>query len=254
MPLWTDIFKNKYVNIKRVIKSTAILSGLIFIFSILMFTNVNCKNPNDFKPPEDTLIYPPSAPTIIQPADSFVFMDTSLPIYPHIGWDSTPGAEMYEFEPTFRNYNPNVITTTRNYYDMGIIDTAKFGHYNWRVRASSSLWKGGYTDWTAKRMFEVRYLPHPPHLIYPVYGQIFTSDSLPVLIQFQWSTTSDEEYYEIELQQDTITFYNDIAPNNYYDYIFADTGSYSWRVRAGSSHWQLKTGWSENRPFQINLR
>jgi len=241
-------------NFKRVIKNTAVISGLIFIVLILILTNVQCKNPNDYKPPEDTLIFPPSAPTIVQPADSFVFMAISMPIYLHIGWDSTPGVEMYEFELTFENNNPNVIVASRNFYDMAILDDIKFGFYYWRVRASSPLWKGGYTDWIAKRMFEVRWPPHHPFLIYPAYGQVLTFDSFPASIQFQWDKVSDEEYYEIELQKDTITFYNDIAVNNNFDFIYADTGSYSWRVRAGSVHWQFKTEWSETRPFQIFLR
>jgi hypothetical protein len=244
----------KFKKFKRVIKNTMVISGLIFIILVLILTNVKCKDPNDFAPPEDTLIFPPAAPINIQPADSFVYMAIVMPTYLRISWDSTPGAEMYEFELTYNNYNPNVIVASRNFLDMAFLSDIKFGPYFWRVRASSPLWKGGYTDWTTKRMFEVRWLPHPPFLIYPAHGQILTFDSMPVPIQFQWDTVSDEEYYEIELQQDSIIIYNFIATNNYYEYIFADTGSYSWRVRAGSVHWQYKTEWSETRPFQINLR
>jgi hypothetical protein len=227
---------------------------VLFLVTVF-FIPSGCKNPDEYKPPEDTLLTPPDAPTPQAPADSFVFMPGGLPTYIRLDWTPVSGADIYQLEVTFRDYNPTVTELTDNSYVLGINDTGKMGDYRWRVRAAGTGWKGGYTSWSPAKSFGVRFRPPPPNLVYPANGETIYIDSLPGgNLTFSWNRVQDEQYYEMEVLEDSAVIFGGIVSDTFYQLTIEDTAFYQWQLRAGSSHWELMTPWTGYWDFYVVRR
>jgi len=225
---------------------------IIFLLTLILFIHLNsgCKNPSAYEPPPDSLIPPPDAPNLIAPAKDFVIMpDTSFYCI-RLEWDSIEGVETYERELTYDTFPPTTVILSTNFYVLAIMN---LGKHSWRVRASSSDWQGGYTAWSETWGFEVRPQPPPPQLLYPPDSTVFYFDDLPQIIGFTWNHVEDEQFYDFQFFLDStlieqLTVYATTYPMSIYD-----PGKYSWRVRAGSQHWQNYTDWSELWDIEIIL-
>jgi len=128
---------------------------LFFVFFLSIF-DVRCKNPEDFKPTEDSLIEPPEPPELISPPADTIYVWT-----PGIGdiynldfeWTFVNGAERYELEvstdATFQN--SEIHATGVNSITIGFHNCNK---YFWHVRAISKAWTW-YTEWSVLRSFRI---------------------------------------------------------------------------------------------------
>jgi hypothetical protein len=229
----------------RIIILGAIFLGIQF--------DAGCKKAEDYEPPEDTLIAAPAPPNLSYPEHEFVFMPELYPFYIQLEWDSVAGAEIYERELICGTSPPTYIITTETYYVLAIGIALGTGEYYWRIRASSSAWQGGYTDWSGQRNVEVRTKPSPPNLRSPPDSSVIYFDSLPPAIDCIWQRRSDEEYYEFQYYRDSILIEHVMITDTTYAIPIDEAGEYSWRVRAGSAHWQSQTDWSDRWCFRIIL-
>jgi len=139
--------------------------------------------------------------------------------------------------------HPSMIVLDSNAY-AGLIDQMHFGENSWRVRASSTRWKGGYSAWSATRIFYTSRPPFPPWLYRPPYDTLLICDSLPALVGFQWGSVDYAQYYEFEIYKDSLLLYAVSLPQFGDSVYLDDTGHYDWRIRAGSAHWQMPGQWS----------
>jgi hypothetical protein len=224
----------------------------VFFTFVCVFVNLRCENPDEFEPPPDTLVTPPAAPGLTSPMDKFVIMPSDFPYDIILDWDTLTRAEKYELEITRSGDTPYAISLD---YDSSIFrvypDTIYFHRYKWRVRATSSEWIGGVTEWSGERAFEVRQRPPPPSLLLPPDGSVFNLDSLSVYFNCRWDTVSDEQFYEIKFMKDTTVVEQNTSPYPQYDFIVYDTGTYYWTVRAGSSLWQQYSFWAGPWSFTV---
>ncbi len=248
-----EIFRLLFSRLLKVFNRTPLIfiPALIFV-SVCVLVNSRCKDADEFEPPPDTLVAPPAAPNIAGPADNFVFMPPYFPFDIILDWDTVTHAERYELEITRGADAPYTIMLD---YDYGIyrvyLDTIYYHVYKWRVRATSSEWIGGSTEWSAVRAYEVRWRPPPPMLLLPADGTILYSDSLPVWLICRWDTVSDEQLYEVKFMKDTTVVDQNTSTYPQYDFIANDTGTYYWTVRAGSSLWQQYTNWAAQWSFTV---
>ncbi len=226
--------------------------GAMILGILINIFNHGCKDPNDFKPPEDTLLFPPKPPNLLSPVDSYAYTTDGNQITFHLACEPVESAEVYILNLSL-NGHPDTITLDSNYY-VGIIDSDHFGTNTWRIRASSARWKNGYTDWTETRVFYTRVRPRPPYLYQPPYNANLTYDSMPAPVGFNWGTVMDEKFYNLEIYKDSQLLYYAV-PSQCFDTIYVDdTGRYEWRARANSILWQLPGQWSDLWPFTIGLR
>ncbi len=234
----------------RLLKLVRKIAGLSF-FLILLITasrQIGCRNPHDFEPPEDSLITHPDPPTLLEPEHQFVFMPGSYPYIIRLSWTTVEGAEIYERELIQDTFPPTYVNTQQSWYDLAVFDIDAF---SWRIRASSSDWQGGYTEWSEQKSFEVRFRPSPPQLLYPLDGAVFNFDSLPQTIEFTWRPTSDEQFYEFQLYYDSLLIEQTPINDTVYPFEVYDPGEYYWCIRAGSNHWQYYTDWSNPWDFTV---
>ena len=127
---------------------------ILFLFTAILGMSLDsgCKNPEEYKPPEDSLIPPPAPPQLIIPNDSAFFSMTpgsNIDIY--FEWSNITDADFYEIEfsdnPTFTNS-----TRYKYYTHSATINFTELGKYFWHVRAYSPLWTW-YTNWSETRYF-----------------------------------------------------------------------------------------------------
>ena len=240
---------------KRFIKSTVVLSGLIFIVLMLIFTNVRCKNPNDYKPPEDTLNMPPAPPQLLSPIDYYVRMPDAPTGRLLFVWQSLKDAELYEIFFSGDSYGEWAVPYDTNCFSLRLEKEPwqyMIDKFTWKVRTASAKWQC-YTEWSAPRHFEVRFKPPPPESLSPSDSTDFILDSLPATIGFSWNIVQDEQYYDIEIILDSIPATETRVYNNSFQFVCTDTGTYSWHVRAGSQLWQYSTDWSDLWTFRVDI-
>jgi len=224
-----------------------ILTLLMIIF--ILAINPDCKNPNDYRPKEDSLLPPPPPPRLLSPPDSFVHMPLGSPRL-IISWKSIEDAEIYEIHFVGEKGYEWTLQLDTNALIQRWADTVLFDKYKWKVRAYSSKWDY-FTDWSVEWHFEVNFRFSPPTPLYSSYDTIFYFDSLPKPITLQWSEIAEAQYYYIRLFIDT-TFLYDYRVNTNSETIILDSpGTYYWQVLAGNKNWQYNTDWSFKSRFRI---
>ncbi len=127
------------------------------IFVVYIIGNTDCRDPYDFAPGVDTLVFPPLAPRLLDPPDSFVFFTDTNEVYFTLYWGPVDSAQMYVLDLHISGQGAIVLRDSTSY--LGLIDAGHFGENTWRIRAGSARWKGGYTDWSALRVFYTRRRP-----------------------------------------------------------------------------------------------
>jgi hypothetical protein len=222
-----------------------------------MYVQPGCKNPDEYEPPEDSLVPPGNPPQPTDPVSGFVYMWAYeyLPfeIFIEFEWTSVEQAESYQLEYTIDTFPPIIIDCQSNLHILLIRDTTdRFCNHYWRVRAWSSAWEW-YTDWSEQWYFELRMKPAGPQLLYPPNDTIFYVDSFPTVIEVQWNTVQDEEFYEMMIFQDSVLQDQFYVYENFYEIYVEDTMQYSWRVNAHSSYWQYPSYWSNLWSFRVRL-
>ena len=238
--------------IAKAVKLSVILSELAFAVIIFSFIFIpGCKNPNEFRPPEDTLAPPPVPPQLISPADSFVTMTEEFNYYVDLNWTNIADAEIYLLEIEGDVYPKQVFTLDTNHLKFGILIAEMLGKYTWRVCAGSTAWEGSYTGWSQAWEFEARWRPQPPMLKLPPDGLIFYYDSLPMDIELKWNVVQDEQDYELEVYWNSMLLFQTTIQKNFFLFSVEDAAVYTWRVRACSAHWQYNTEWSEAWSFEV---
>ncbi len=223
-------------------------------FCVWMTIQPGCRDPNDFEPPEDTLLPPPDAPIPRSPADNFVTMHTGKNYYVTMNWDSVAGAEIYVVEIAGDAGDPQYYHLDSTGLRFCILIADMLGHYQWRVCAGSSSWQGGYTEYSPLRNFEARAQPDGPVLVYPPDGVVFYLSSLPCDLTLRWDSVQDEEFYDLEVYQGADTVENGTSGLAYYTIALENQGTYTWHVRANSQYWQYPGNWSPWFTFFVVLR
>jgi hypothetical protein len=216
--------------------------------------SLRCKDPDDFETIGDTLLFPPAPPALITPSDGYVFMADGWPVHVELEleWSAIDSAEFYEIERVVDTFPPSIVTSTLNRWSIYINDTYWLCDHYWRVRAACSQWKY-YTEWSEQRHFEARWRPFGPTLQYPPHDTIFLVDSIYPEIELQWSVVQDEEYYEVSIYKDSLLYDQVIVGQNSF-IASVDTGRYSWKIRAGSSKWQMWSYMSDEWNFELRYR
>ena len=123
-------------------------TGIMIISTIILLMGLNpgCKDPEDYKPPDEPLIPPPPPPQLLHPpnGNSYVWFEGFTLEF---DWNAIAYAELYETQiDTLDSFtSSNIYTSTDNNLVLSFDD---FDDYYWRVRAGSSSWQGWYTDWS----------------------------------------------------------------------------------------------------------
>lgn len=243
--------RNRTLIHKRIYVCAAMIALWVVVIIMLMPT---CKDPDDYEPPEDSLIPAPDPPVPIAPENGYVYMFQLPPFHITTIFEMTAitDAESYEVEYTIDTFPPIILASETSMCTLFTWDTTyrRCNHY-WRVRACSSLWEW-FTEWSEERWFEMRQQPHGPQLLSPPDWTVFNTDTLPFVVEVQWQSIDDEEYYEIRAYQDTILLEQSYVDDTTYFLYLTECGQYSWQVRAGSRMWQYPSLWSDAWHFYIN--
>ena len=224
------------------IRRFMILIALVVL--VILSLPTGCKNPDDFKPPEDTLFDAPAPPTAFAPQDSYLFVPVVFPFYVTLDWTEVDSAEIYQVELTREGDTAKIQNVDSSYYIIGFTDDTRFGDYLWRVRASSSHWIGGYTGWSAYYHFGVDYQPFWPMIIRPAPSESLFADSLPAPVIMEWNRVRDESFYDLKIFKDSIAYFEGSINDTIFEFWIEETGHYSWRVRAYSPRWQQPGRWA----------
>jgi hypothetical protein len=124
----------------------------------MIWLSPGCKDPNDFQPPEDTLVNPPDPPFLFHPMDDTFFLLHGYPLYVTMEWSYIEETEFYclqvanRFDSLFTDVDPFEVHT--NTYTMQIDSN---DYYYWRVCAYSPNWKW-YTAWSPTWSFWTHYV------------------------------------------------------------------------------------------------
>jgi len=221
-----------------------IMTVTIIGFCLIMGLHSGCRDPYDFEPPPDSLVQPPAAPILLYPPDSFVFMTETPYVDIIMQWSTVDSAEKYLLEFG----SDTIMVDTPSWYGY---DNIEFGPYHWRVKASSSRWTGGYTEWSETRHFDTRPKPEPPLLIQPFNDTIF-NDSLPRGLLFIWKSVDDARYYELQLFLNNNLIVYEIYSSTECSLYIESPGQYYWHVKTSDPRWQYNTDWSEPWSFRVN--
>ncbi len=216
----------------------------------LIFTT-NCKDPNTYKPPVDSLLPPPPPPELLTPPDSFIHIpqgDNRL----LISWEILEGAEIYEISFVDLNIMKEwSYTLKKNYIAQSWL--GYYSRFTWRVRAYGPTWEY-YTDWSVPRYYEVVRKPlPPPALIYPPNDTIFYVDTLPANIEFIWSEVPKAKSYDYEVYLDGNIVYEYTLNTTHTVILIDSAATYNWCVRANTPLWEFPTGWAYG-TFTVQLR
>ena len=119
------------------------------VISIILFIGLpsGCKDPDEYQPPQDSLISPPEAPHLLNPPDDtgWVYIQALGPVIVDFEWTPVDGAEYYELH-LYADSNMTDTTIYKVSYNTVTIAFLPRLIY-WRVRASSSRWTW-FTDWS----------------------------------------------------------------------------------------------------------
>jgi hypothetical protein len=126
------------------------------LFSLVIFLidlNSGCKNPDEYAPPQDSLVAPPAPPQLIVPADSELFSQTpgiAMDIY--FEWSAVTDAQYYQIQVALDVAFNNTLFDENVYARSVTLTFYQTGEFFWRVRAYSPLWTW-YTSWSEIRYF-----------------------------------------------------------------------------------------------------
>jgi len=214
----------------------------------------NCKNPNEYKPPEDSLIPPPPPPKLLTPPDSFVHMPLGYNRL-LISWKPIEGATIYEVNFVGEKLGEWTVEIDTNFLNQNWYDL--HGKYNdkyvFKVRAYGPKWDY-YTYWSELRHFEVRDTFPAPRLLYPPNDTILYFDSLPSIITLMWQEIPEARFYCLMVLYDSMPIFEHNVNQNYELVEIDTTGTYSWQVRAENPHWEFPTHWSFIFRFYVTKR
>jgi hypothetical protein len=227
------------------------ICGAGLLCSVVLFTCLytSCKDPNDFEPEFDSLIPPPDPPELLSPENGYVFM--RLGCYVRLEWAEIEQANLYFVEYQIDTFPAYVKQRDSTFYDV-IMDEYRYGIHTWRVKASSPYWEW-MTDYSELWQFELRPWPPGPELISPEHNEIIYVDSFYSPVELVWDTVQDEEFYEYQVFKDTVLYAMDIVYANTCQIYIDDTTHYKWKVRCGSSKWEVDSRWSDTRFFHIRF-
>lgn len=236
---------------------TIIILHFSITFIVLSLTfQTGCRDPDGYEPPEDTLISPPDPPQPLCPKHGYVYMIESTPFKKVIAfeWTAIEGADYYHLEYRVDTFLPIVKSCEANACTILIRSpTNRICKHYWRVRADDVSWEN-FTEWSEQWYFELRWRPLGPELLYPVDSTVFSTDTLPIMVELGWDTVQDEEFYDVRVFKDTIFVDYVTVPENSYTVCIVDTGRYDWQVRAGSSKWEHYSYWSSLWSFWVHYR
>jgi len=221
-----------------------VVNLILLWICLIIGLNTNCRDPFDFEPPPDSLIQAPDTPNLLYPPDSFVFMTETPYVDIIMRWSTVDSAEKYLLEL-------NADTILVDTVSWAGYDNIEFGPYEWRVKAASSKWIGGYTEWSETRYFDTRPRPQPPQLLLPVDGTIY-NDSLPLGVVFAWQPVDDARFYEFQLFLGSNLVQYEVYSSNVCTTYIDAPGRYYWYVKASNPHWQYDTEWSGQWCFDVN--
>lgn len=245
----------KQVTTMKLLNSVAKIAFL-YVLSLAIYVQPSCKDPDEFKPPEDTLLAPPDPPQLISPTDGFVIMFESVQAdsYYELKWTNIEQAESYQIEYTIDTFPPFIKTCVPSVCTIWVADlTHRLCNHYWGVRASASAWEW-LTEWSDQWYFELRLRPSGPRHVYPPHDTTIYVDSLPIEIEIQWDTVQDEEFYEVVIFEDSLLYDQRIVYDNSLVVFICDTARYDWQVRAGSSYWQYWSYWSNPWFFRVSYQ
>ncbi|MGB9720923.1 MAG: hypothetical protein ACPL28_05525 [bacterium] len=226
---------------------------LFFAFILFLSVEPNCKNPNEYKPPEDSLLPPPAPPELLTPPDSFIHMPFVGGNRLLISWEHIEGAETYEINIVGERTKEWTLQLDTNILTQNWADTSLIDKYTWKVRAYGSKWDY-YTDWSVPRHFEVvRMRFAPPVLIYPPYDTVLFFDSLPANIDLTWSEVPKAQSYDYQVFLDETPIYENTVYTTHSVITIDSATVYTWGVRANSPLWEFPTNWAGGR-FSVQLR
>ena len=241
-------------------RSVKMFVYVIFIFLVLlgMYVQPGCKDPDEFEPPEDSLVPPGEPPQPIAPISGFVYMwvyeNLPFEVLVEFEWTAVDQAESYQWEYIIDTFPPIIQNYGNNSCTLLIRNTiGRFCNHYWRIRAGSSAWTW-FTDWSEQWYFELRKKPAGPQLLYPPNDTTFYVDSFPAIIEIQWDTVQDEEFYEMRIFKDAVLQDQFYVNENFYEMYVEDTMQYSWQVMASSSYWQYSSYWSNLWYFRVHLQ
>ncbi|MGB3342187.1 MAG: hypothetical protein WBB37_11970, partial [bacterium] len=182
--------------------------AFLYVLSFAVYVQPSCKDPDEFKPPEDTLVPPPDPPQLVSPIAGFVIMFETVPVdsYYELKWTTIEQASGYQVEYTIDTFPPFIKTCAANVCTLWVSDTTnRICRHYWRVRASSLAWTW-FTEWSEQWHLELRMRPYGPQHIAPPNNSIFYVDSLPFEIEVQWDTLQDEEFWEVVVFEDSLVY------------------------------------------------
>lgn len=149
-------------------------------------------------------------------------------------WDYLSAADSYLFQlvkgDEFSNDIIEQVTTTNNFY-LPTTQTLEDDHYTWKVRATNSF---SETAFAFKKFSIDSTVPNTPVLLNPLDGDTSTLNT-----NFDWNTGVDlgniqsptTSILEISTTSDFNTLFDEVEiTQTEYDYTFATTGLYYWRV------------------------
>ncbi|KPJ73943.1 hypothetical protein AMJ52_02540 [candidate division TA06 bacterium DG_78] len=143
--------------IKRFFKQLRLKLFIVGTVFLLIGLPRGCKDPYDYKPPEDILVPPPDPPQLIFPADSVWYvLDYGDVVFITFQWDTIYDADMYEFEfdtsQSFEKTAWSELTPEDTITFVFWPDTTDTVAYYWHVRAASDFWVW-WTSWSEVRTF-----------------------------------------------------------------------------------------------------
>lgn len=136
-------------------KVFCLISKIIFLSAIILCINLNpgCKDPDEYAPPQDSLVQAPAPPQLITPPDSdVVSLTMGLGVDVYFEWSAIADAEFYEIDVSNDEAFSIVIQHHKVYAHSATLTFDFPGDYFWRVRAYSPLWTW-YTIWSEARYF-----------------------------------------------------------------------------------------------------
>ncbi len=148
-------------NNNRVLNGKIIFGIAFPLFIIIFFSSINsgCKNPNEYKPPFDSLSPPPSAPQLISPKnDTVMYYQTPHPHDVTLKWSVVDDAQYYLLQIANDSTTLSDVDEINVETDSCIYTVTRNSFYFWRVRAYSRKWTW-YTEWSETRHFGAFYSP-----------------------------------------------------------------------------------------------
>ena len=126
---------------------------LLFVAMLCITVSSSCKDPDEYAPPQDSLVQPPAPPQLITPPDSDLFSLTpGFDVDVYFEWSDIADAEFYEIDVSNDVAFGNIVQHHKVYAHSAILTFTYSGDFYWRVRTYSSLWTW-YTNWSEVRYF-----------------------------------------------------------------------------------------------------